>query len=262
MSHLKNPSLLEHVADELHADRETSIAEPAGDTDGRQTGEIDRNRQQIRQIHGQGVVGVGTRTEGCGGSRRCQQNIHALKCRIKVTSDQRPHLLSFLVVSIDVARREGIGADQDPTLHLGAEPFSTTARRHRCQGLRILRSITVFHAVVTGEVRRRLGRRDHVVGRNSIGEAGTTQLHKLSAETLQLGGSRHDRLLHLRIKAVGFKAFSDQANLQSPNVLIQSGEVIRYRSLQAGGITGIRTSHHLKQLRRIRNAGRERADLV
>ena len=65
MRHLKQTRFIQHIADQLHPDRQTRRAESTGNTDGRKSSQVDRNRQQVSQIHRQGIVGVGASLEGC-----------------------------------------------------------------------------------------------------------------------------------------------------------------------------------------------------
>ena len=67
MGHLQEAGLLQNIADQLHTDRKTTGIKATGHADRRQTGEIGRNGEQIRQIHGQGIVRMGTVPEGCAG---------------------------------------------------------------------------------------------------------------------------------------------------------------------------------------------------
>ena len=66
---------------------------------------------------------MGSGFERRGRSRGGEQDIHLLEGRIEIAPNQGAHLLSFFVVGIHVTGGEGVGADQNPSLHLSSEPF-------------------------------------------------------------------------------------------------------------------------------------------
>ena len=76
---------------------------------------------------------------------------------------KRPDLLGLQVVRVVVAGRQGIRAEHEPALHLGAE--QAPARGEVVvEHVAVAEARAVADAVVTGEVRRGLGRGHDVVG--------------------------------------------------------------------------------------------------
>ncbi len=57
------------------------------------------------------------------GRDRSQQHIGLLQGVLKILLHERADLLRLAVVGVEVPGGERIGADHDPPLHLGAEPF-------------------------------------------------------------------------------------------------------------------------------------------
>ena len=103
--------------------------------------------------------------------RRGQDRVDPVReGRLEVALDQRPHLLRPQVIGVVVPRRQHIGADHHPPPHLGAEALGAGALVHLGDALVRAdpRPMAVAHPVVAGEVRRRLGRRDDVVGRQRV----------------------------------------------------------------------------------------------
>ena len=205
---------------------------------------------------------MGAKAKGRGGRGGGEKHIHCLKGPVKVTPNQGAHLLGFLVVSVHISGREGVGADQDATLHLVAKALSPATGSHLGQAGGIRGPVAVFDTVVAGQVCRGLRRRNYVVGGDAVVEAGAAHIHQLAAQGLQLGGSRQHRSLHLGIKALSLEALAHHAHPQTSNRLVKGGDVIGHRGLQAGGIARIRAGDHLQQLGRIRNRGSEWAHLV
>ena len=130
VSHLQQTRLVEHIADQLHPDRQASSTESTGNTDRRETCQVHRNREQVCQIHRQRIIGMGTRLERRLRRRGGQENIHLLKRSIEIASNQRSNLLGLAVVGVNVTGRKGIGPDQDPPLHFRAKTFCPASGRH------------------------------------------------------------------------------------------------------------------------------------
>ena len=99
----------------------------------------------------------------------------------EVVRDLRPHALRAPVVGLVVAGRERERAEHDPALHLVAEALRARALV-QVEQRPVARPLAVADAVVAGQVRGRLGGRDHVVGRDAVRGVGKPHLHDLAAE--------------------------------------------------------------------------------
>jgi hypothetical protein len=59
MGHLQKLRLLQHASDQLQADGQPLVIKAAGQADRGQAGQVGRNREQVGQIHRQGIIRVG-----------------------------------------------------------------------------------------------------------------------------------------------------------------------------------------------------------
>ncbi len=176
-------------------------------------------------------------------------------------ANQGAHLLSFFVVRIDIARREGIGADQDAALNLITKPFCAAFRCHRTQRVSIGCAIAVFDAVVASQIGGGFRRGNDVVGGNAGLEARATDIHQFAAQAGQLLCSSFHRGFHLRLKPFNKGLFED-ANFQPFDRAIQRSAVVRHGHIQAGGIAGIVARNHLEHSGGISHGATEGADLI
>ena len=85
----------------------------------------------------------------------------------EVAGDQRPDLLGAEVVGVVEARRQRVGAEHDPALDLGPEAGRAGPLVHLVERVG-LDAEAEADAVVAGEVRRRLGRGEDVVGGDAV----------------------------------------------------------------------------------------------
>ena len=153
-------------ADQLQTDRQ-ALGEAARNREARQPGHVRRDRQHVREVHGQRVLRLLADLEGDGRRRRADENVEALERGSELTRDHRSHLLRLAVVRVVVPGGERVGPEHDPALRLVAEAGVTRARDHLVVVLR-RNAQAVAHAVVAREVRRRLRRRDQVVARQPV----------------------------------------------------------------------------------------------
>ena len=119
-------------------------------------------------------------SNGRGGRRGRQQHVEALVGGLEVADDQRADLLGLAVVGVVVAGRQGVGAEHDAALHLGAEAGRAGAVVHLARGGGVDPQ-AVADAVVAGQVARRLGRGDEVVRRQAVDRGGHRHLLDLGA---------------------------------------------------------------------------------
>ncbi len=108
---------------------------------------------------------------------------------VEIPLDQRPDLGGLLVVGVVVARREGVGPDHDPPLHLGAEARGAGLLVHLQQIAALSGAEAVLDAVVAGEVGARLRRGDDVVDGQTVLGVGKRDLDALRPRPPRRPGS-------------------------------------------------------------------------
>src|SRR5215217_3215755 len=134
-----------------------TIGEASGDAYGRDTGEVCGDGADVVGVHGEGIVDLLPDPERHRGGGRREQDVVAGESRAKVLDDPGPHLLRLGVVGIIVARREGVGAEHDPSLRLVPEAYLARLAVHLVHAVR-RDPESVAYAVEAGEVRRDLSR--------------------------------------------------------------------------------------------------------
>src|SRR4029450_1827619 len=102
---------------------------------------------------------------------RPDQQVEALVGVVQLAPDQGPDLLGLAVVGVVVPGRQGVGAEHDAALDLGAEARGAGGRHHLAGDVGVDPQ-AVAHAVVAGEVAGRLGGGDEVVGGQAVGGGG------------------------------------------------------------------------------------------
>ena len=149
-------------ADELEPDRQ-AVGQPARDGHAGQAGHVDRQRAGVREVHRDRVGQPVAEPEGDRRRGRRDQRIEALRPeRVEIRLDQRPDLLRLQVVGVVVAGRQGVRPEHDPALDLRPEALAA-GREVVGEDVAVAQARPEPDAVVAGEVRRRLGRRDDVV---------------------------------------------------------------------------------------------------
>ena len=153
---------------------------------------------------------------------------------LEVALDQRADLAGAVVIGVVEARRQHIGADHDPALHLGAEAFGAGLFIHLGDAVALpqLGAAAVAHAVVAREVRRRLGRRDHVIGGQRVFGVRQRDVDDLGARVAQHRRAVGPELLDLGGHAV-HAVFARDADHLAPDVAGQRGLEIGHG--QVGG---------------------------
>src|SRR3990170_282387 len=103
--HFEDGGLIERLADELESDRQPGLGEPAGDGDAREARQVDRDREDVREVHLERVLGLLPELErrrrlGGGGD-----HLTPFEGLLEVPPDQRPNLLRLEIVGVVVAGR-------------------------------------------------------------------------------------------------------------------------------------------------------------
>ena len=114
---------LEVAAHELDTDGQAVGGLSAGDADAAETGEAGGDRIDVREVHGEGIVGLFAELEGRGGGHGTDEDVDLREGDEEVLGEQGADLLRLTVVGVVVPGREGVGAEQDAALDLSAEAF-------------------------------------------------------------------------------------------------------------------------------------------
>ena len=227
-------------------------------------GQVGRDRADVVQVHRQRVGGLGAEREGGGRRRRRQQHVEALVGGGEVADDQRAHLLRLAVVGVVVAGRQGVGAEHDAALHLGAEARRCGWRSFISPVVGGVDPQAVADAVVAGQVARRLGRGDQVVGRQAVDRrpAPTTSSTFAPAALERLGAPRA-RGPRRRASMPSRHQLGDDADPQALDAVVERG---RRPTAPARGIdvesSGSWPAITSSSERGVGHGGGERADLV
>ena len=153
--------------------------------------QVGGNGANVVHVHRHRVVHLGPQVESRRRGRGPQQHVEALVGPVERLHHQRAHPLRLGVVRVVVTGRQRIRPEHDAPLDLGAEPGRAGGGVHGGHVVAV-HSQPVAHAVVAGQVRRRLGGRNEVVGREAVAELGYRDLLHLGAGPGQGVG----RLLH------------------------------------------------------------------
>ncbi len=118
---LEHDGLAQGGGEDLHPDGQPARIGAVGDADGGVAGQVRGDRAHVGEVHGPGVVGLGTDGEGGGGRGGAEENVEVLIRGGERIDDERAHLLGLVVIGVVVPRRQGVGAEHDAPLDLGAE---------------------------------------------------------------------------------------------------------------------------------------------
>src|SRR5215218_9385298 len=140
----------EVVAHELDADGEPS-REASWDAYGRDAGEVSGDGAYIAGVHGEGVIHLLPDPERHRGCCRREQDVVAGEGCAEVLDYPRPNLLRLGVVGVVVARRQGVGAEHDPSLRLVSEAVLARLTIHLVYAV-FRDPQAVAHAVEAGKV--------------------------------------------------------------------------------------------------------------
>ena len=251
----------EVVPHQLQPDGKSLAVEAAGHRERRQPGERRRNGEDVAQVHLHRVVAFRAELERGARRGRSHDHVAALERRGEVARDQAPDLLRLQVISVVIAVREHVGADEDPELHLGAEALCARAAIHVGEIAVLLRAVAVAHAVEARKVGGRLGGGDDVIHRH--GELRVRQLDLHAARTLRLEppGRLLDRVAHAGVDAIA-EILPGQADPQAPQVPLQRAAIVLPGALEAGRVARVEPGHDIHHGGQVGGALRERPALV
>ena len=123
-------ALVERPADELQPDRQAVAIEAAGHRHARQAGQVDRDRQDVRQVHLERIAGARADRE-----RRARRGRHRRARRSCSNASSKSRRMSvrtciaFEIVRVVVAGRQRVGAEHDAALYLGRRSRRRGSRR-------------------------------------------------------------------------------------------------------------------------------------
>ncbi len=105
MRDAKDRRFIKVLADDLHTDGHAFAVEAAGQREGGQAREVDRDRVDIRKIHLQRVLSFLANVKcGCWCGRR-DDHVAAFEGGVKVALDQSADALRFQIIGVVISRR-------------------------------------------------------------------------------------------------------------------------------------------------------------
>lgn len=103
MARAQHALFAQRRAEQLQADGQALLVEPARHREAADAGQAGRQGEDIFEIHGQRVVGVGADAEGGGGRDRRGDDIDLRKGLVEVAADGGAHLLGLPIIGVVVA---------------------------------------------------------------------------------------------------------------------------------------------------------------
>ena len=206
---------LQARAEVLQADGQTVVlGEPRWHRHSAVPGEVQRQRAQVEEVHGERVVDLLPEPErGRRGGRRDQDVDAAVGAR-EVTCDQRAHLLRLVVVRVVIAGGQRVGTNHDAALDFWTEASSPRHRHHLfgAVGAVVTDPQSVAHRVEPGEVARHLRRQDQIVGRQRVVQVGAVDLADLGTQRGELLDGGVERREHPRLIPLATAQLLDDAD--------------------------------------------------
>ena len=196
--------------------------------------------------------------------RRCrrgrgQQKIRLLKTGVKRLLDERLHLKRLIIVGIVIARGQRERAEHDAPLDLRAESFASRRQIQVVQIFIFLRTETVFHAVITGQVAARLRARQNVIRRYRIIEHRHIHRHKHRAQLFQNMRRIHHALAHIfRQTLAEIRLRNTDAQPIKPLFFRNH----RRRHIHARRVQLVLTHQHSRHRGGVPRINRQRSDLI
>ncbi len=261
MADLEEAVLGELRAEDLQADGEP-VRQAARNREPRQPGHVRRDREHVREVHGQRVLGLLPEAERHRRRRRAEEHVEVLEGGGELVLDHRPHLLRLAVVGVVVAGRERVGAEHDAALGLLAEALPAGALVQLGEVALDVGAQAVAHAVVAGQVRARLRGSDEVVaGHPVLDRARQRRLADLGAELLGQADRGVHRLGDAGLDALGLVQLLRDADADALEVLAR-GQRDRLGQLDRGRVLRVVAGDDLVEPGVVADGLRHRTDLV
>ena len=114
-------ALAEGASEKLESDGEidtVAVGESAGEAQSADAGEVCCDREDVGQVHLEGVVGFLAEAEGRFGRGGGDDGVDLGEGLVKVTADEGPNLLGAQVVGVVVTAAQHVGAEDDAALYL------------------------------------------------------------------------------------------------------------------------------------------------
>src|SRR3972149_4269926 len=253
--------LVKGLAEYLQSYRKAALREPAGDRYAGHPGEVAGYGEYVREVHCKRVFDLLAYPECRSRGRRRGDDVAPREGRVEVVLHERPHLRGLLVVGVVVAGGEGVCAEHYPAFHLGPEALVPGLLVHVHEPARPVDAKAEPHAVVPGEVARRLCRGYEVIDSDSVLRVRKGYLDKLGSERLQ----RIERLFHggvdFRVHAFD-EVFLRYADLEALYACLELRRIIRHRRVYRRGVEMVSSRDRIEQDGRGLDILCERACLV
>ncbi len=202
MGDLEQGGFLEVGRQELQADGQALLVEAAGQAEAGDAGQAGGQGEDVLQVHGQGVVHVLAQAEGGGGGGGGGDEIHLLEGALEVLLDQGADLLGLVVVGVVVAGGQGVGAEHDAALDLGAELLATRVVEDIPHAVG-LGARAVADAVEAGQVGGGFGGGEQVIDGQGVFGVGQADRLDDGAVAFEQADGFPDALLDFGLDAVG-----------------------------------------------------------
>ncbi len=231
------------------------------------SGQVQRQRAQVEQIHRQRVVDLLPQRECRRRGRRRHQHVHRLVRVVEVARDQGAHLLRLVVIRVVVAGRQRVGANHDAPLDFWPESGCPGQRHHFLGAVRavIADPQPVTHRVEAGQVARHLRRQDQVVGGERVIEVRAVDFGHVSAERGQLLDGFVERRQHAGLIPLAAQLL-DHSDAHAAEIACGTGlcgaDDIGHLGVDRGRVARVVPGDHLMQQCGVQDGARTRPALI
>ena len=232
------------------------VRRAAGDGNAGDAGEVGGEGENVGEVFVERIVGKTADLPRRAGGDRREDGVHLLERVLEIAANERADFLGAAVIGVVVTGREDVSAEDDPALHFGAEAFLAGFFIKIENVGRVGGAMAVADAVEAGKVRRGFRRGDDVVGGDGVLGVGQGNLDDFRA----LGGEFLDGGLDVFADAgvdAFAKVFLGNAEFEAFHAVVEAGEVIGDRGVEAGRVERIAAGDGLEDERGVLNALRE-----
>ena len=145
---------------------------------------------------------------------------------VEILADQPADFECLEIIGVVVAGREGVVAQHDPPLDLGPEAFAARRGVHVDQAVELLGPMSVVHAVVAGQVARRLARSDDVIGGHAVLGVRQRDVDDLGARAIDRRRPPRARRPPTSASSPAAKCSRGQADPQSGQRLLERAAIV------------------------------------